>query len=156
MRYLFISFILSATILTAGCTNTNTMAGNVYTQSQVKSGMEVQYGTIRNIRLVTAQARDSGLGGIAGAALGGIGGSGVTDADTESELFGVLGGVVGSIVGKKIEDTVNQVKVLEIEVKLDSGKTYAVVQKAEKTQFKAGQKVRVIGTGRSMRIAPIN
>lgn len=140
----------------AGCTNTDTYSGDTYSGSQIKTGMEVRYGTITNLRTVNIQAPNSGLGGLAGGAIGGIGAEGTTDSRTESRIFGVIGGLIGSIVGNKVEQKVNKVKSSEIQVKLEEGKTIVVVQKESAVPFVMGQRVRVIGDGQSLSVAPAN
>ncbi len=145
--------IISLLSFTA-CTNSNLYSGNTYTGYEAKTGMEVQYGTITHARDVNIQADNTGFGGVVGAAIGGVLGGDASDSSVGSAIGSIVGGAIGGIVGNKAEDQVNQVDSIEYEVKLDSGTSIIIVQKAD-TIYQINQRVRVIGSGQRASIAPI-
>ncbi|MCA1769705.1 MAG: hypothetical protein LC652_07015 [Halomonas sp.] len=139
----------------AGCANTAPYGGNVYTGSQAGSSQSVTFGTIEAIRVVQIQA-DSRAGGIigtgGGAVIGGllgrqVGGGSGRDLATAA---GVIGGAVG---GSRIEEAANRVDALEMEIRRDDGQRVVVVQKADQ-RFQTGQRVRLIGSGANVTVAP--
>ncbi|MGJ7457248.1 hypothetical protein ACR80S_07470 [Halomonas sp. MA07-2] len=139
----------------AGCANTAPMGGNVYTGSQAGSSQTVAFGTIEAVRVVQIQA-DSRAGGIigtgGGAVIGGllgrqVGGGSGRDLATAA---GVIGGAVG---GSRIEEAANRVDALEMEIRRDDGQRVVVVQKADQ-RFQTGQRVRLIGSGANVTVAP--
>ncbi|MBE0487690.1 MAG: glycine zipper 2TM domain-containing protein [Halomonas sp.] len=139
----------------AGCANTAPYGGNVYTGSQAGSAQTVAFGTIEAVRVVQIQA-DSRAGGIigtgGGAVIGGllgrqVGGGSGRDLATAA---GVIGGAVG---GSRIEDAANRVNALEMEIRRDDGQRVVVVQKADQ-RFQTGQRVRLIGSGANVTVAP--
>lgn len=148
--------VLAMGLLTlGGCANTDTYSGDVYSGNQAKTGQSVTYGTIVSVRPVQIQAGDQNsgvLGGLGGAVIGGLlgnqigGGSGRTIATA-------AGAIGGSVAGKKIEDNVNQVDAWELEIRRDSGDNVIVVQKADRN-WQAGQRVRLVGSGSTMSVAP--
>ena len=117
-------------------------SGKVYTRDQARQGMQVQYGTVQQVSEVTIEGTKSGLGTLAGGALGaGVGqtmGSG-----TGRTLAAVAGGVVGAIAGQATEKGVTTKTGLEIMVALDNGEVLSVVQESD-TLFQAGERVRVL------------
>lgn len=152
-RYLLV-MILSLLAL-AGCANRDVYSGDVYRGSQAKTGQTVTYGTLVALRPVRIQADDQNsgaLGGIGGAVLGGLlgnqvgGGSGRTIATA-------VGAIGGSVAGSRVEDRANQANAYEMEIRRDSGDTVIVVQGADR-QWQIGQRVRLIGSGASMSVAP--
>lgn len=139
----------------AGCANTAPYGGNVYTGSQAGSSQTVTFGTIEAVRVVQIQA-DSRAGGIigtgGGAVIGGllgrqVGGGSGRDLATAA---GVIGGAVG---GSRIEEAANRVNALEMEIRRDDGQRVVVVQKADQ-RFQTGQRVRLIGSGANVTVAP--
>ncbi len=117
-------------------------SGKVYTRDQARQGMTAQYGTVQQVSEVTIEGTQSGLGTLAGGALGaGVGqtmGSGAGRT-----LAAVAGGVAGAIAGQATEKGVTTKTGLEIMVQLDSGEILSVVQESD-TLFQAGERVRVL------------
>lgn len=148
--------LLAIGLLTlAGCANTSTYSGDVYRGSQAQTGQTVTYGTITAMRQVQIQAEDANtgvIGGLGGAVMGGLlgnqigGGSGRTIATA-------AGAIGGSVAGRKVEDAANRTTAWEMEIRRDSGDSVIVVQKADR-DFQVGQRVRLIGSGASMSVAP--
>jgi outer membrane lipoprotein SlyB len=110
--------LLFAGIL-AGCT-TPPESGNVYNAYQTMNEQSVRMGTVESVRNVTIANPDSGTGTVAGAALGGLGGSQVGHGNG-SAAVGILGAVAGGIIGNRIENKANNRPGLEITVRLENG-----------------------------------
>ncbi len=151
----FLPILAIGALTLAGCANTAPYGGNVYTGSQAGSSQTVTFGTIEAVRVVQIQA-DSRAGGIigtgGGAVIGGllgrqVGGGSGRDLATAA---GVIGGAVG---GSRIEEAANRVDALEMEIRRDDGQRVVVVQKADQ-RFQTGQRVRLIGSGANVTVAP--
>lgn len=139
----------------AGCANTSTYSGDVYRGSQAQTGQSVSYGTITAMRQVQIQAdspQGNMLGTLGGGVIGGLlgrqigGGSG-------RQLATAAGAIGGAVAGSRTEDAVNRVRAWEMEIRRDSGDSVIVVQRADRN-FQVGQRVRLIGSGASMSVAP--
>ncbi|SHF02074.1 outer membrane lipoprotein SlyB [Modicisalibacter ilicicola DSM 19980] len=151
----YLSVLALGLLTLGGCANSDLYSGDVYRGSQAKTGQSVTYGTIVALRPVRIQADDQNsgvIGGLGGAVIGGLlgnqigGGSGQTIATA-------AGAIGGSVAGKKIEDRANQANAWEMEVRRDTGDTVIVVQKADR-DWQVGQRVRLIGSGANMSVAP--
>lgn len=148
--------VAALSILTlAGCANTSPYSGDVYRGNQAQSGQSVAYGTIVAIRPVQIQA-DSRAGGLlgtgGGAIIGGLLGSQV-GGGSGRQLATVAGALGGSVAGSAAEDRANRVAALEMEIRRDDGTDVVVVQRADH-QYQAGQRVRLIGSGGNLSVAP--
>ncbi len=143
-----------AVLTLAGCTNSGVYSGDVYTGNQAKTVREVSYGTVLNVRPVTIQAEESGLGTISGAVLGGVVGNSVGGGRGRN-ITTAVGAIAGGMAGNKAGQKLAEVHAVELEIKTDEGKTIAVVQKQDVSMFRAGQRVRMVGSGRSMNVSPL-
>ena len=139
----------------AGCANPDVYSGDVYSSSAAKQAQTVTYGTVVSVRPVTIQAGDQNpnlIGTLGGGVVGGLlgnqigGGSGRT-------LATAAAAIAGSMVGSRAEDKINQVDAVELEVRTDNGDSLIVVQKADRS-WQAGQRVRLVGSGSTMSVAP--
>jgi|GEM_PF-12570 len=138
-----------------GCANSDIYSGNVYTGDQAKRAQSVSYGTITSLRPVQIQAQDEGggvLGGLGGAVVGGLLGSQIGGGSGRA-IATAAGAIGGSVAGKSIADNVDQIDAYEIEVRRDAGDSLIVVQKAD-TAFSVGQRVRLVGYGANLSVAP--
>ena len=148
--------VLAVGLLTlAGCANTAPFGGDVYRGSQAQTGQQVTYGTITALRQVQIQA-DSRLGGAigtgGGAVIGGMLGSQV-GGGSGRQLATAAGVIGGAVAGSAIEESANRVAAWEMEIRRDDGQDIVVVQKADR-QFQTGQRVRMIGSGNNLSVAP--
>ncbi|MFP4136880.1 MAG: glycine zipper 2TM domain-containing protein [Halomonas sp.] len=148
--------VLAAGALTlAGCANTAPMGGNVYSSNQVGAEQKVRFGTIQALRRVQVQA-DSRAGGIigsgGGAVIGGLLGNQVGGGSGRT-LATAAGVIAGSVAGSRIEESANRVDAWEMEIRRDDGIDIVVVQKADQA-FQTGQRVRLIGSGTNVTVAP--
>lgn len=154
MKRLLPVLALSALTL-AGCANTSPYSGNVYSGNQAKSAQTVSFGTITALRQVQIQA-DSRAGGLlgsgGGAVIGGLLGNQV-GGGSGRQLATVAGALGGAVAGTKVEESTNRVSAWEMEIRQDNGQNVIVVQKADQN-YQVGQRVRLIGSGSSVSVAP--
>lgn len=147
--------LVLGTLTLAGCANTAPYSGNVYSGSQAKAAQSVSFGTITALRQVQIQA-DSRAGGLlgsgGGAVIGGMLGNRI-GGGSGRELATVAGAIGGSVIGTKVEESANRIAAWEIEIRKDTGQTIVVVQKADQA-FQVGQRVRLIGSGSRVSVAP--
>lgn len=142
---------LVTTSLLSGCPAS--MSASSYTRDQARTAQNVEFGTVQSVRTVQIEGTKSGVGTIAGGAVGGVLGNEV-GAGTGRTLATIGGGLAGAVAGSAIEEGVTRQTGLEITVRLDDGGTMAVTQAAD-TPFAAGDRVRVLtdryGTARVIR-----
>ncbi|WP_298718766.1 glycine zipper 2TM domain-containing protein [Oceanisphaera sediminis] len=139
----------------AGCANPDVYSGDVYSSSAAKQAQTVTYGTVVSVRPVTIQAGDQNpnlIGTLGGGVVGGILGNQVGGGSGQA-LATAVGAIAGTMVGSRAEDKINQVKAVELEVRTDRGDSLIVVQKADRS-WQAGQRVRLVGSGSTMSVAP--
>ncbi|QEM81111.1 glycine zipper 2TM domain-containing protein [Halomonas binhaiensis] len=142
-----------AALALTGCANTSGYSGNVYSGNQAKAAQSVEYGTISAMRQVQIQAENSGiLGSGGGAIIGGLLGNQVGGGSGRT-LATAAGAIGGAMAGSKIEQSANRTAAWELEVRKDNGQTVVVVQKADQP-FQVGQRVRLIGSGSNLSVAP--
>ena len=135
---------LGAAVVLAGCANSDSYSGDVYSANQAKTVQTVSYGTITATRAVWIQGgdEDSLLGTVAGGVLGGVLGSAI-GGGTGQDIATVAGAIGGAAVGMAAEDSLNQVDGVEIEIKKENGDSIVVVQKANPA-FVPGKRVRMV------------
>ncbi|WP_417615298.1 glycine zipper 2TM domain-containing protein [Oceanisphaera sp.] len=139
----------------AGCANPDVYSGDVYGSRAAKQAQSVTYGTVTSVRPVLIQAGDQNpniIGTLGGGAVGGILGHQVGGGSGQA-LATAVGAIAGSMVGSRAEDKINQVKAVELEVRTDNGENLIVVQKADRN-WQPGQRVRLVGSGSNMSVAP--
>lgn len=152
-KHLLIGFF-TVTVL-AGCVNTGSLSGDTYTANQAKQAQNVNYGTIVSVRAVNIQAGsdENIVGAIGGAVLGGLLGNTIGGGSGRN-LATAAGAIAGGMAGQQAQGALNTTKGVQLEVRLDSGKTIAVVQKADNTVYSQGQRVSVIGSGNNLTVSP--
>jgi len=134
-----IAIISIALVFLAGCASS--MSGSAYSRSEARSAMDVQYGTVQSVRSVLIEGTKTPIGAGTGAVIGGVLGNSV-GGGTGRTLATVGGAVAGGLAGAAIEEGVTRQQGLEITVRLDNGRTIAVVQAADQ-QFSPGDRVQV-------------
>ncbi|MGL5280599.1 MAG: glycine zipper 2TM domain-containing protein [Plesiomonas shigelloides] len=138
----------------AGCANTSTLSGDVYSSNQARTAQSVQFGTIVSVRPVRIQAESSGIvGGLGGAVVGGLLGSTI-GGGTGQDIATAGGAIAGAAVGKRIEDSMNQVDGVEMEIQREDGSRIVVVQRAN-PRFQPGVRVRMVGSNSNMTVSPL-
>ncbi|MEA2118172.1 glycine zipper 2TM domain-containing protein [Halovibrio sp. HP20-50] len=155
MKRLLLPVAALSFLALAGCANTSGYSGDVYRGSQAKTSQSVSYGTIVAVRPVQIQAESRAgglLGSGGGAIIGGLLGNQV-GGGSGRQLATVAGALGGAVAGTAAEDATNRVNALEMEIRRDDGSDVVVVQRADR-QFQAGQRVRLIGSGANLSVAP--
>lgn len=125
-------------------------SGNVYRARETMNEQSVRMGYVESVREVMIDKGQSGVGTVAGAALGGIAGSNVGQGKG-AIAAGILGAVAGGMIGQNVEGNMSNRRGLEITVKLDNGEMRAVTQDADEL-FRAGDRVRLLSNGRTTRV----
>jgi outer membrane lipoprotein SlyB len=108
-------------------------------------------GVVESVRQVTIEAPKSGVGTLAGGAIGGVAGSNIGGGNRGSAVGTILGAVAGGIAGNAIEQGATRKPGLEITVKLDSGELRAITQAADES-FRPGERVRLLSGGGVTRV----
>lgn len=149
-RSLVLAGALVAALLAAGCAPMR--SADVYHRGEALRAQSVEFGSIEGLRPVTIEGGQTGVGTIGGAALGGIAGSTV-GGGRGSAAGAVAGAILGGIAGSAIERDVTKANGVEITIRLDSGRMIAVVQEGAGTDFRPGDRVRVLSDGYSTRVS---
>jgi outer membrane lipoprotein SlyB len=136
----------------SGCSTPSASAG-VYTYGQAQSEQIVRYGTVVGLRPVVIQKdQSSGVGMIAGGALGGVAGSAV-GGGTGRSLAIVGGAILGALAGEKIEEQAGKTQGVELTVRLDNGETRVIAQQDDQ-RIAVGSRVQVISGAGPVRVVP--
>lgn len=122
-----------------------------YERTETRRVYEVKMGVVEHVRAVKLEGTGSGVGTAAGAAVGGIAGS-EAGGGKGSAVGAVLGAVVGGIAGAAAEEGITRKPGQEVTVRLDSGRTIAVVQEDTGEKFARGDRVRVLESGGQARV----
>jgi len=147
---LILLLVFTATGL-AGCASN--LSGDSYSRSEARTAQQVEYGVIAQLRPVKIEGTKTPLGAGAGAIIGGIGGS-TLGGGKGSAVMAVLGAVAGGMAGAAVEEGVTRTQGVEITVKLNNGRTVAIVQGlSEHEKFVVGDRVRVISSGGTSRVS---
>lgn len=133
----------------AGCASGR--GGDDYERSEARRVYEVKMGVIESIRQVKLEGTESGIGAAAGGAVGGIAGS-TAGKGRGSAVGAVLGAVVGGLAGAAGEEVATRKTGLEIIVRIDYGRTIAIVQEDKGEQFAVGDRVRILESGGQARV----
>jgi outer membrane lipoprotein SlyB len=142
MKQAVIAVMLSASAAVAGCAS---FGPQDYSYREARSVQDVAYGTIESVRPARLDADHAGVGTGVGAVVGGLVGSTLSHGPGRAATT-VLGALAGGLGGNALEHNAREQTGEELVVRLDSGRTIAVVQGA--AAFERGQRVRVL-TGAS-------
>jgi len=150
MKRLLLFAVTTSLALLSGCTTPN-HSGSVYRAGQTQVEQSLRMGVVESVRNVTIDKGQSGVGAVAGAALGGLAAGSGIGGGNGALAAGIVGAVAGGVVGQKIENNINQKPGLEITIRLDHGEMLVVVQDADEI-FRAGERVRLLSTGKKSRV----
>jgi outer membrane lipoprotein SlyB len=140
--------LTSLIIALAGCSPS--YSPDTYASNAVQQANKVEEGVIAGVRPVQISAQGT-VGGVTGAAAGGVAGSQVGVGATSA--FAAIGGsLVGGIAGVATEHIVGDTNGFEYIVRKANGDMVSVAQKEDKP-LRVGQKVLVI-SGPQARIVP--
>ncbi len=123
---------------------TNAISSNVYSTTQTGVMQDVQFGEVLSVRNVIIQKNSTDTGQTAGGIIGALAGNEVGKGKGKI-VGGVVGTVTGSAIGSIIDRNAQAEAGIEVTIKLESGRTVAIVQLAGEA-FKAGEKVKVLTT----------
>jgi len=136
--------------LLAGCAVTPNSA-SVYSSRQAQGEQTVRMGVVESVRNVTIDKGASGVGTVAGAALGGIAVGSNVGSGNGALASGIVGALLGGVAGNQIESRLSNKPGLEITVRLDNGELRAITQDADEL-FRVGERVRLLSSGRTTRV----
>lgn len=142
--------IASLVSVTTGCTY---RASESYSRYDANQTMNVEYGTVRELRHVNMRGYSDGVGAVTGAVIGGITGNAVSGR-WDKGLGTMLGILVGGLVGTTAQQNMTQQAGWELILQLDSGRTVAIAVPATSTQFVVGQRVKLMEGGNNSRVVP--
>ena len=148
MRY-FIPVGIVTVLLLSACAGG--VGGETYSRDQTRVAQEVRMGVVEAVREVKIEGTKSGVGTMAGAAVGSVAGSEI-GRGKGAVIGSILGAVAGGVGGAAAEEGATRQKGVEITVKLDEGRTIAIVQAADE-EFKVGDRVRILSGGGTTRVS---
>lgn len=152
-RWLALAAVAGSLSVLAGCAH-KSASSSVYSYGQAQREQIVRLGTVEGVRPIVIQnERSSGVGALAGGALGGVAASSVGGGRGQI-LATIGGGLLGALAGEAVEHQTGKANGLEITVRLDNGETRVIAQEAD-VAIGVGQRVRVISGGGPTRVAPL-
>ena len=134
----------------AGCAGG--LGSGDYERKEARRAYEVKIGVVESVRSVNLEGSQSGIGAVTGGVVGGVLGSEVGGGKGKT-VATVLGAVAGAIAGSAAEQGLTKKPGIEITVRLDSGRTFAVVQEDDGERFNVGERVRVLESGAQIRVS---
>ncbi|WP_305465695.1 glycine zipper 2TM domain-containing protein [Photobacterium leiognathi] len=154
-KFTVASLCLVAALGVSGCAQNP--YGNAYDVGEARTVQNVLTGTITKLDAVTMSGGgESTIGTIAGGAVGAILGSKI-GGGSGSDIAAIGGGLAGAALGNKAGDAISQRNGVNIVIKLDSGRTIAVVQEVDSNMiFRVGQRVDIYQQGSTTRVVPAN
>ncbi|WP_305462537.1 glycine zipper 2TM domain-containing protein [Photobacterium leiognathi] len=154
-KFTVASLCLVAALGVSGCAQNP--YGNAYDVGEARTVQNVLTGTITKLDAVTMSGGcESTIGTIAGGVVGAILGSKI-GGGSGSDIAAIGGGLAGAALGNKAGDAISQRNGMNIVIKLDSGRTIAVVQEVDPNMiFRVGQRVDIYQQGSTTRVVPAN
>jgi outer membrane lipoprotein SlyB len=150
MKILLVLLLVVTPVLT-GCASD--LSGESYSRSEARTVQTVLYGQITHLRPVQIEGTKTPIGAGAGAAVGGIAGSSIRGGKT-GQVMAVIGAVAGGLAGAAIEEGVTRTTGVEITLKMDDGRSIAIVQRLSPNErYAVGERVRVISSGQATRVS---
>ncbi len=143
--------IVAAVVGLSACASTPSTSNSVYRPYQTQNEQSIRMGSVESVREVVIDKGQSGVGTVAGAALGGIAAGSNIGGGNGAIAAGLVGAVVGGLVGQKVESNMNRSRGLEITVRLDNGEMRAITQDADE-YFRSGDRVRLLSSGGVTRV----
>lgn len=140
--------IAGCVVVLAACSTTSP---DVIQRGDAQRLSQVQDAVVINVRPVTVEGSQSGIGGASGAVIGGVAGSSV-GGSREAIAVGVLGAVAGAVIGNTAERFGTRERAYEIMVQLRNGERRAIVQAQGNENFQPGDQVVLVSTGGTTRV----
>ncbi len=129
------------------------IGGADYGRSQVRGEQSVRLATVMSVRAVNIEGTNSGLGTLAGAAVGGIAGNSAGRGNGNA-LATVAGVVVGGLAGSALENGTSKQTGVEVTVQYDNGRLSAITQGADE-EFRVGDRVMVTSGSGVTRVSKV-
>ncbi len=146
-RLALIPLLLSALVLSACATS----SPDVVRRDDAQRQSVVYDAVVLSIRDVKIDGSQSGVGGVAGAVVGGVAASTVGKG-RGSDVAAVLGAIAGAAVGNAMERGNTSEAAEELLLQFNNGERRTVVQGKGQDQLRPGDSVVVIQTGQRFRV----
>ncbi|AIT09764.1 membrane protein [Candidatus Francisella endociliophora] len=145
---------ISASILLLALFLTNcSSSGPSYSANSIGQVSQVEQGKVIDIQQVNIKGSDS-IGARVGGLAGGLGGALAGSGNMVTSIAGsISGALVGGVAGGATEKAVTSSKAYQFAIKLDNGKTIAVLQQDD-NGIKVGDKITIYMSGNNTRIVP--
>lgn len=144
LRVILVFTALLSVAGAAGCTLPS--RGDVYSREDTRKAWDVRYGEVTDVDPVTIEGQRTSLGRIGGGYIGYETGRAIGGHGTAGDVGGAVGAVAGAVAGEAVEEGVTRQAGLQISVRLDEGRTIAVVQAADQP-FTVGERVKIYSRG---------
>lgn len=154
--YYIILPLLAFSTINIGCSSNP--YGDSYEVADTRKVQNVYYGVVVSAAPVSIEADkgSSTVGTIAGGAVGSILGSKI-GGGTGSDIAAIGGAILGGVAGNKAAQGLTKRHGVNLTIKLDSGKTIAVVQEVNPNMlFRVGQRVQINQQGSNARVVPLH
>jgi outer membrane lipoprotein SlyB len=138
--------ISSAFIAMLAACATGTQTSSSYSGAQTRQASIVKSGVVTFVKDIVI-ANNSGVGGVGGAALGGVAGSSNGRAGSSQQAGNTIAGaLVGGIIGSIADSKLNELAGQEIGIMLSNGVEISIAQEIDSKDGKltVGDKVRVL------------
>ncbi|MBV8603527.1 MAG: glycine zipper 2TM domain-containing protein [Pelomonas sp.] len=139
---------LALSTLLGGCVTANP---DVVSQYETGRMGQVLDATVISVRPVTVGGQQSGMGAVAGGAVGTVAGSSV-GGYRDQAAGAVIGAIVGAVVGNAVEKNATQQNGLEIIVQLRNGERRAIIQGQGAEVFAPGDAVMLVTSAGRTRV----
>lgn len=141
---------LALVLVLAGCASSSP---DVIQRGDAQRLSTVVDAVVLNVRTVTVEGNQSGVGATAGGVVGGLAGYGAGRNQTEGQIVGILGAAAGAVAGNVIERAGTREEAYEILVQLKNGERRAIVQAKGQEVFAPGDAVLLITSSGKVRVA---
>lgn len=140
----FLPLLMICSTLMLGACSSTPSSSNVYTTTQAGKMQNVEFATVLGVRNIIIEQDSTETGKTAGGIIGAVAGSEAGKGKGRI-VGGVVGAVAGSAIGSVIDRNAQAQPGIELTLKMDSGRTVAIVQLAGEV-FTPGEKVKVLTT----------
>ena len=144
-----------ALIVCSGLVGCAHRSGESYGRYEANQAMNVEYGTVRELRRVNMRGYSNGVGAVTGSVVGAVAGHAVSGR-WDKGLGTMLGILVGGLVGTVAQQNLTEADGWELIIQLDSGRTVAIAVPVTDAQFSVGQRVKLMENARGSRVTPSN
>ena len=125
--------------------NCSLHSGSTYDRGEMGQPQSFSKGVVISERNVTVKGTESGIGAVSGAAMGGLGGSTVSDDGAISAIGAIGGAIVGGMVGAKAEELIMRDNASEFIIQPDVGDPFTLIQINDE-KLKTGDRVLIINS----------